>query len=355
MPIIPRILYPPAALGGFHFRTASIIVFRMSQFPSNPAGAASPAAAPSGPPTGEGRDYKVQLDVYSGPMELLLYLIRRDEVDVKNIPIARITEQYLQHVELIRRIDMNLAGEFLVMAATLLEIKSRMLIPRQAAANPDDPNAPSSVEDLTDPRYELVKQLLAYKEFKDAATDLRRRAQTESARFPRAVPKPEGRAPLDIEDLDLFRLIDAFNAIMASVGHSAYGHEVVYDDTPISLHQADIIDRLTRDAAASAGGRGVTLRELFEGRTNKSEMIGLFLATLELIRQKKIAVEQTETLGDIRIVLREDSGDQKLFADETPAPESSATPAPAMPDADTSAEPPAAETPPFPAGGAGEF
>jgi segregation and condensation protein A len=292
----------------------------MSQEPSE-APHAAPAdggAVPSAP--GEGREYKVQLDVYSGPMELLLYLIRRDEVDIKNIPIARITEQYLQHVELIRRVDMNLAGEFLVMAATLLEIKSRMLIPRQAAATEEGGTA-SSVEELADPRYELVKQLLAYKEFKDAASDLRRRAQTEAARFPRAVPKPEGRAPLDIEDLDLFRLIDAFNAIMASVGHSAYGHEVVYDDTPISLHQADIMDRLARERRAGGGeggGQGLTLRALFEGRTSKSEMIGLFLATLELIRQKKIAVEQAETLGDIRIVLREDSGEQTLFAEETP-------------------------------------
>ena len=192
------------------------------------------------------------------------------------------------------------------------------------------------MEDLTDPRYELVKQLLAYKEFKDAATDLRRRAQTESARFPRAVPKPEGRAPLDIEDPDLFRLIDAFNAIMASVGHSAFGHEVVYDDTPISLHQADILDRLMREAASNAGvspagegsaasGKGLTLQELFVGRTTKSEMIGLFLATLELIRQKKIAVEQNETLGDIRIRLRADAGDQTLFTDETPRDETPGT------------------------------
>src|SRR5207244_3119700 len=129
---------------------------------------------------------------------------------------------------------------------------------------------PSSVEDLADPRYELVKQLLAYKEFKDAATDLKRRAQTEAARFPRAVPRPAGRAPLDIEDLDLFRLIDAFNGIMASVGHSAFGHEVVYDDTPISLHQADILDRLVRvSREGSMGGGGLTLQELFVGRSSK--------------------------------------------------------------------------------------
>jgi segregation and condensation protein A len=274
-------------------------------------------------------DYKVNLEIYSGPLELLLYLIRRDEVDVKNIPIARITEQYLQHVELIRKIDINLAGEFLVMAATLMEIKSRMLIPRQPnSADPNDPNAPggaaggggaSSVEDLTDPRYELVKQLLEYKQFKDAAADLRRRAQTEADRYPRAVSRPAAKAPLEIEDLDLFRLIDAFNAIMAVVGHSAYGHEVVYDDTPISLHQADILDRLQRDGGGLAG-QGLTLQELFLGRTKKSEMIGLFLATLELIRQKKIAVDQTEALGEIRIKLREDAPDQVIFQSETTTP-----------------------------------
>lgn len=277
-------------------------------------------------------DYKVNLEIYSGPLELLLYLIRRDEVDVKNIPIARITEQYLQHVELIRKIDINLAGEFLVMAATLMEIKSRMLIPRQAStADSSDPNAlggaaggASSVEDLTDPRYELVKQLLEYKQFKDAAADLRRRAQTEGDRYPRAVSRPATKAPLEIEDLDLFRLIDAFNAIMAVVGHSAYGHEVVYDDTPISLHQADILDRLERDGGGLAGP-GLTLQELFLGRTKKSEMIGLFLATLELIRQKKIAVDQTEALGEIRIKLREDAPEQVIFQDETSAP---AAPAP---------------------------
>ncbi len=111
---------------------------------------------PAPPPdTGEGRDYRGNLDVYSGPLELLLYLIRRDEVDIKNIPIARITTQYLQHVEVIRKIDINLAGDFLVMAATLMEIKSRMLIPKQLTPpNPDDPNSgPTSVEELTDPRY----------------------------------------------------------------------------------------------------------------------------------------------------------------------------------------------------------
>jgi len=252
----------------------------------------------------DGNEYKVNLDVYSGPLELLLYLIKREEVDIKDIPIARITSQYLKHVEIIRRIDINLAGEFLVMAATLMEIKSRMLIPRVApppgAEGEEGAPPPASMEDLADPRAELVRQLLAYKSFKDAATDLRRKAETEAARYPRAVGRSAGRAPLEIEDLDLFALIDSFNAIMESIGHSAYGHEVVYDDTPISLHQADILDRLTRDGKE----RGLTLQEVFQGRTKKSELIGLFLATLELIRQKKISIEGDGV--EVRIRLRED-------------------------------------------------
>ena len=104
---------------------------------------------------------------------------------------------------------------------------------------------------------------------------------------------------------------------MVSVGHSAFGHEVVYDDTPISLHQADILDRLGREVSEGSSGGGLTLRELFVGRTSKSEMIGLFLATLELIRQKKITVEQSETLGEIRLRLREDAGEEKMFEEET--------------------------------------
>jgi len=284
------------------------------------------------------QEYRVNLDIYSGPLELLLFLIKREEIDIQNIPIARITEQYLKHIEIIRRIDINLAGEFLVMAATLMEIKSRMLVPKPPA-DPADPNAPqASVEDFADPRQELVRQLLAYKEFKDAADELKRRGQTEAARYPRAVPKPTGITPLDIEDLDLFRLIDAFNAIMASIGHSAFGHEVVYDDTPISLHQADILDRLARDTVAATSG--LSLRQLFEGRTKKSEMIGLFLAMLELIRQKKIAVDQSDALGDVKITLRQDVPEQALFQNEAPVPQSPAPDAPAV------ETPIPAETPP---------
>ncbi len=239
-------------------------------------------------------EYRVELDVYNGPLELLLYLIKKEEVDIHDIPISHITSQYLAHVEVIRRIDINLAGDFLVMAATLMEIKSRMLAPRPEA-QPDGSDT-SRVEDFMDPRKDLVEQLLAYKRFKDAAESLRRHSDTEAMRFPRAVRHSTGHAPLEIEDLDLFALIDAFNAIMASIGHSAYEHEVIYDDTPISLHQADIIDRLTREGP-------LTLQAMFVGRKSRSEMIGLFLAMLELIRLRQLAVEQPEPGADILLTL----------------------------------------------------
>jgi len=259
-------------------------------------------------------DYRVELDVYNGPLELLLYLIRKEEVDIYDIPIASITQQYLQHVEIIRKIDINLAGEFLVMAATLMEIKSRMLNPPAVS----DAGGGSGTDELIDPRKELVEQLLAYKNFKDAANNLHRRAQLEQDRYARAVNREGGRPPLDLEDLNLFVLIDAFNAIMASVGHSAFGHEVVYDDTPISLHQADVLDRLSRDGT-------LTLQAMFEGRKLRTEMIGLFLAMLELIRQKKIIVHQSGEFGEIQITLNPlapASGDEANDANtsETPSP-----------------------------------
>ncbi len=242
-------------------------------------------------------DYKVELDVYNGPLELLLYLIRKEEVDIHDIPIARITEQYLAHVETIRQIDINLTGEFLVMAATLMEIKSRMLNPLP----PDEPSplACDTVEDGGDPRRQLVRQLLEYKQFKDAANDLQRRAAVERRRFARAAP-PGARMTLDLQDVNLFALIDAFNAIMASVGHSAFGQNIVFDDTPIGLYQADILDRLQRDGP-------LTLQAIFVGRTSRGEMIGLFLAMLELIRFKKLRVEQSEPFGEILLRFHPDA------------------------------------------------
>ena len=254
--------------------------------------------------TKETVDYRVELDVYNGPLDLLLYLLKRDELDIYDIPIARITDTYMTYLHMLKEmrtdqgLDINVAGEFLVMAATLMEIKSAMLLPRAPA--PDTQDGPTTAEELTDPRYELVQQLLEYKRFKDRAASLEFQQRQHQERFPRYPAKLEGDMdelpPVDLDEVQVWDLLDAFSRLMKEVGgrRSNY-HEVTYDDTPIDLHAADIEDRLKREPK-------LTLRQLIEGRASRSEMIGVFLALLELIREKKILVQQNEALGDVEII-----------------------------------------------------
>jgi segregation and condensation protein A len=190
------------------------------------------------------------------------------------------------------------AGDFLVMAATLMEIKSAMLLPKAPPTNAD--GTTSVAQDLTDPRYELVQQLLEYKRFKDTAAALERQQQEHQSRFPRVPAKMEGEAadeppPVDLDEVQVWDLLSAFDRLMKEVGiRKPRFHEVTYDDTPIDLHAADIEDRLTREGRLS-------LRELVVGRKSRSEMIGVFLALLELIREKKILVQQAEVNDDVEI------------------------------------------------------
>ncbi|HWL92981.1 MAG TPA: segregation/condensation protein A [Phycisphaerae bacterium] len=237
-------------------------------------------------------DYRVQTDIYSGPMELLLFLIKRDEIDLYDIPVSRICEQYLQYVEMLQVIDPNVAGEFLILATVLMELKSRSLLPRAPA---DDGEIE---DDPTDPRLELVRQLLEYKKFKDASLELQNAADQHARRWPRipAKPLPANPAEVDLEDVQIWDLVAAFNRVMASIGAGAATHDVVFDDTPISLHAADIIDRLERE------GGGMRFEDVFAGR-RKAEMIGLFLALLELMRQARVRVAQSSNASSIQVEL----------------------------------------------------
>lgn len=236
------------------------------------------------------QDYKVQLDSYSGPLDLLLYLIRRDEIDVYDIPISRVLGQYLEYVKLLEELDPDTAGEFLVMAATLMEIKSRLLLPKP-------PPESSESDGWLDPRADLVRQLLAYRSFRDAAEGLNQMAAVRSQRFARVPPELAGdEEQVDLEDLQIWDLMAVFNKLLAAVGRGRAEHEVVYDDTPITLHATDILDRLQRE------GLSVRFERIFEGRT-RGEMIGLFLALLELIRQDRVRVEQAEQFGPITLHL----------------------------------------------------
>jgi len=232
--------------------------------------------------------YRVRLEAYSGPLDLLLYLIRREEVDIYDIPIAKITEQYCQYIEMIRQVDPDSVGQFLVMAATLMEIKSRMLLPKPPEETPD--------EEEIDPRAELVRQLLEYKKYKDAAERLKQRVEEFSRRWPR--PKPPGLPAegVELEDASVWDLLAAFNRLMVQTGRVGPSHEIVYDDTPVVVHAARIVETLQK-----AGG-AAKFAVIFAGRS-RAECIGLFLALLELIRRRRVRAEQDRPFGQIYIFL----------------------------------------------------
>lgn len=266
------------------------------------------------------QDYRVELDAYSGPLDLLLYLVKRHEIDLYDIPVATLTDQYLEHLQLIEDFDINVAADFLVMAATLLEIKSQMLIPRA----PDEDGEGDGTDALSelDPRYELVQQLLEYKRFKDAATELGERKDEWKARFtikPTKVvdsseEEKDDEVEIDIDDVHILDLCEAFARILESIGQTPYQHEVVYDDTPIGLHAEDIVDRLKRDGQDGS----MTLQSIFVGRQSRGEMIGLFLATLELVKQRRVCVIQDKMVGEIRLKLM---SEEERATDDQDAPD----------------------------------
>jgi len=233
----------------------------------------------------ESEHYKVALEVYNGPMDLLLFLIRREEIDIYDIPIARITEQYIQYVELLRHVDPDIISEFLVLAATLMEIKSRELLPTPP---PDEAD-----EEMIDPRAELIRQLLAYKTFKDAARSLEQASQIQSQKHRRSPVLPEVPAgEVELDSVDIWDLFDAFNDLLKQIGKKDTVHKVDVDDTPVALHIDDILDSLERS------GGNQPFQEIFSGR-NKGEMIGLFLALLELIRRRQVLAVQDRPFGTI--------------------------------------------------------
>ncbi len=230
-------------------------------------------------------DYRVNLDIFAGPLDLLLYLVRKEEVDIYDIPLAKITDQYLRYVEMLKQFDIDLAGDFLVMAATLMEIKSAMLLPKA------EPEAEMS-EDATDPRSELIRQLLEYKKFKDAANLLDAAAERQRERFCRPTNlidrlTPDAEPEIDMDQVSIWDLLEAFDTVCKAIGTTTYtGH--IQDDTPIDLYQIEILHRLQTEGP-------MTFERIFESRPNRLVMVGIFLALLELIRDKLAWAEQSES------------------------------------------------------------
>ena len=267
-------------------------------------------------------DHRVHLDAFDGPLDLLLHLIRKAEVEITDIPIAEIAEQYLEHLTRSADLDIDAAGEFLVMAATLMEIKSRVLS-RVSAPPPERREGDEESRDEDDPRAELVRQLLAYKRHRDAADALSERQSIWLRRYPNAraavdrdslLEAARERAELDLEDLTIGDLASSYAHALALVDLSRLGeHQVSIedDDTPIELHQADILDRVSH-------AESLSLRELFSGR-RKAEAVGLFIALLELIRQRRLDVALSDDVDDVSLTMN--SGEDERDDGETTTPD----------------------------------
>lgn len=231
--------------------------------------------------------YKVKLEVFEGPLDLLLYLIKKEELNISDIPITKITDQYLEYLELMQLLDLNIAGEFLVMAATLMHIKSKMLLP---------PDQLDQEELEEDPRAELVKRLLEYKKFKEAASQLASMESQQKHLFPRiGIVKPdETEIPKDILfEANLFDLITAFTKVLKDIPREVF-HEVVKEQFTVAQKMHDILHMMVEK-------KSIFFLELFKTAKTKGEMITIFLALLELIKQKVAVVKQAHPFGDIEV------------------------------------------------------
>ena len=247
-------------------------------------------------------DYRVNLEIFAGPLDLLLYLVRKEEVDIYDISISKITNQYIRYIELLKSLDIDLAGDFLVMAATLMQIKSAMLLPKVEPDQLQD-------DDLSDPRRELIRQLLEYKKFKDAANLLNVAADEQKERFPRPGTiveqlKPDAEPELDIEQVSIWDLLEAFDTICRATG-TVSDISSIKDDTPIDLYQIEILHRLQTEGP-------MTFERIFESMADRVVMIGLFLALLELIRERLAWVEQASDSSIFVRSLTEEPAEQAV-------------------------------------------
>ncbi len=231
-------------------------------------------------PDGDTDQLKITLGDFEGPLDLLLYLIRQEQVNIYDIPIARITDEYLRYLNLMQELDLTVAGDFLVMAAQLIELKSRMLLPR-------DPQAEE--EELLDPRAELINRLLEHEKFKAAAEMLWSRATVERAVFTRAEIETDKNNPEVV--VGLFDLLRVFQEIL-----DRHKEEVLLEIEREEVSMAEMIDRL-RNMVRSAGE--INLMTFFERAKSRRELVVAFLSVLELVRMSEISLVQSETFGTI--------------------------------------------------------
>jgi len=239
------------------------------------------------------------LPAFEGPLDLLLFLIRQEEVSIYDIPIARITEQYLVYLKAMRELDIAVAGEFLMMAATLIHIKSQMLLPRA-------PDAPET--DTEDPRAELVHQLLEHQKFKGAANAFHQRATIEAATFTRAAMETDQNNP-EIA-ATAFQLFEVFREVL--------NRRRAVTEIEIARDEMTMGEKIIAIKLAIANEGEVSARQMFERAQTRREMVLIFLALLELVKALVIRLQQTDTFADIRITKREEEPPEQATTETAP-------------------------------------
>jgi segregation and condensation protein A len=230
--------------------------------------------------------FRVELEIFRGPLDLLFYLVRKHELDVSDIRISAVTEQYLEFLAVLEQIDVDAVGDFLEVASLLIEMKSRAVLPGDEEI----------ADELEDPRQELVRRLLEYKQYRDAANMLEERSREWQERFPRlANDLPERYQSPDqqpIQEVELWDLVSAFGRVLKAKHAVASPESIRYDETPIHVYMRRIDERLRRD------GRTAFTR-FFESAVHKSTLVGMFLAVLELVRHQHARAAQPELFGEI--------------------------------------------------------
>jgi len=232
-------------------------------------------------------DYKVKLEIFEGPLDLLLYLIKRDEIDIYDISLERITRQYLEYLQAFKELKIDIAGEFVVMAANLIYLKSRSLLPL-------DQQPPEEDAEEDDPRWDLIRQLIEYKKFKEAAEQLQTRAVKQEKIFTRdggAIVE----APLRLAEVGIFQLIHAFQNVIKRVEARENLGEIFGERFTVSEKIDIILQRV-------ANGASVRFSELFGDIASRVEVVVTFLGLLELIRLKQVRAIQRDLFGEIEIV-----------------------------------------------------
>ncbi len=240
-------------------------------------------------------DYRIKLPAFEGPLDLLLFLIRKNELDIYDIPIVAVTQQYIDALRSMQSLDLEIAGEFFVMAATLMEIKSRMLLPKgQAAVGPEED------DDAMDPRWELVHQLLQYKKFKEAAAALNTMAQFEQDKLPRRVTEillREEDRPL--KNVDRIELWNAFNIVLRRLAEKLVVGEIRDEQVTVADQMEMLLSRIQAE-------KTFVFSDLFPHKVTLRVLVATFLAVLELTRLRKLRIRQDESYSDIHCMAVED-------------------------------------------------